>query len=301
MILYTVYFFLIFNLITLNCESFEAVPDLIANLVEDGSEVQLEAYKWKENDKYLIENNQKMKWFSLGHPVIVEMKSNNQNGLFHFSSKGFSTHIRLLTHEQKKLIANKATVLYNLEIDAEQIINMPLTSFQCYIYLNDGENETNLLGEVKLFTKFPLRIDFKAPRGSREIEMLNKTISSTANEVEFECEIKSNSIGYSRKFSIYSKKFSPVYSICGIKYSESLNYSQTAISESSKQKSWINFYFGFCAQTLIMPFLLLKRLIVIMGASARVLMEVNARKMDFVSVQWVIMAILVLLVSFSDY
>ena len=54
-----VYFILMFNLITFYCESFEAVPDLIANLIEDGSEIQLEAYKWKENDKYMAENNQK--------------------------------------------------------------------------------------------------------------------------------------------------------------------------------------------------------------------------------------------------
>ena len=187
-----------------------------------------------------------MKWFSLGHPVIVEMKSNNQNRLFHFTSKGFSTHIQLLTHEQKKLLANKATVIYNLKIDSEQVINMPLTSFQCYIYLNDGENETNLLGEVKLFSKFPLRIDFKAPLGSREIEMLNKTLASTADDVEFECEIKSNSIGYSRKFSIYSKKLSlfTIYSNCGLKYYEFLNNSQTSLSESSKQHSLNQFLLG---------------------------------------------------------
>ena len=230
-----------FNLfIHSNCdesiEEQQTVPDLVVEVNVDGNDIQLEAFKSKQNDEIMAQNSTKnygrLKWFSLGHPVLVEMKSSsNISSLFHYSSKGFFSHIQLLTIEQKKLFLKEIKSLYNIEVGLNQIVNMPLTLFKCDIGLHDGENETIVEGDAALFTKFPIRIDFKA--SSKEIEMLTKSVKRDPNDFQLKCEINTN-FGYSHKFSIYTEKQTPVFNICGLKYSGISGYLQNLVDNSSK-------------------------------------------------------------------
>ena len=68
-------------------------PDLTAEYVQDGEIVQLTAFKAPENGLILAENNSrnygKLKWFSIGYPMLVKTKSED-NEFFHFTRSGFS-------------------------------------------------------------------------------------------------------------------------------------------------------------------------------------------------------------------
>ena len=229
---------LILEIIT--CESDENTqifPDLITDIKVEGNEFQLEAYSWSQNKEVLAENNTKnygkLKWFSLGHPVLVHTKSNvhsKQNSLFHHYSNGFYTHIQLLTFEHKKMLATLAKTMYKIDIESYQILNMPLTSFSCEINLKDTETELTVQGEVKSFKNFPLRLDFQLPKNSTDIKLFNKSLTRNENDFELKCYIKSK-IGYSNEVYINSRKYSPIHNICGLKYSEVSN--QSILDESS--------------------------------------------------------------------
>ena len=212
----------------------QVLPDIVTYFNVNGNEIQLEGFKWEKNDEILIENKTKnfgrLKWFSLGDPVLVEIKSATDR-FFQYSSRGFYTYIQLLTDEQKKLLANQAKILYHIEIDYRQILNTPLTSFECSIRLN----ETSIKGFVKLFTNFPLRMDFRASKD--EIDFLKKSLNDNDFEFDLECEVKST-IGYTRQFSIYAKKQPPVVNICGLKYSRPSKDLQILEKESSNLKNY---------------------------------------------------------------
>ena len=214
---------ILFYLEKIKCESEEdeqQFPDLITNIKEDGNEFQLEAYRWNQNDGILYKNNTKnyakLKWFSLGHPIIVLMNSNvhsKQDRLFHHSSNGIFTHIQLLTFEHKKLLANKVKELYNIEIQLDQIMNMPLTAVCCEMNLQDTESELTIKGEVKSFNHFPLKLDFKLAKNSKEMELFNKSLARNENDFELKCKIESK-IGYSNVVYINSIKHSSISNIC---------------------------------------------------------------------------------------
>ena len=225
----------------ITCESDENTqifPDLITTIKVEGNEFQLEAYTWNQNKEILAENNTKnygqLKWFSLGYPVLVQMKSNSQSKqshrLFYHSSNGIFTHIQLLTFEHKKMLATLVKTMYNIEIELNQVVNMPLTSFSCEIDLQDTESELIVKGEVKSFKHFPLRLDFKLAKNSKEMEIFSKSLTRNENDFELKCYIKSK-IGYSNEVYINSRKYSPVINICDSKYSEVSN--QAVLDESS--------------------------------------------------------------------
>ena len=210
----------------------------------EGNEFQSEAYGWNQNDEILAKNNTKnygkLKWCSLGHPILVQTKSNiqsKQNSLFHHSSNGFYTHIQLLTVEHKKMLATLAKTMYKIDIEPYQILNMPLTSVNCEINLKDTETELTVQGEVKSFKHFPLRLDFKLAKNSKEMELFNKSLTRNENDFELKCYIKSK-IGYLNEVYINSRKYSPIHNICGLKYSEISN--QSILDESS---NLFNFHF----------------------------------------------------------
>ena len=210
-------FILLLNLEIIRCKSEEdeqIFPDLITYIKEDGNEFQLEAYGSNTNKEIIAENNTKnygqLKWLSLGYPVLVQMKSNiqsKQDRLFHHSSIGIVTHLQLLTFEHKKLFAHKVKNMYNIAIELDQIVNMPLTSFNCEIDLQDSDSELTIKGEVKSFKHFPLRLDFKLAKNSKEMELFNKSLlARNENDFELKCDIKSI-IGYSNVVYLNSRKY----------------------------------------------------------------------------------------------
>ena len=180
--------------------------------------------------------------FTIGNPILIEIKSNihsKHDRLFHHSSNGIFTHIQLLTFEHKKMLVNKVKVLYNEDIELDQIMYMPLKAFCCEMNLQDAESELTIKGEVKSFNHFPLRLDFKLAKNSKEMELFNKSLARIENDFELKCEVESK-IGYSNVVYINSIKYSSIHNICSLKFTEVSN--QALIDESS---NIFNFDFKF--------------------------------------------------------
>ena len=198
-------------------EGLKTSPDITTNVFVDDKEFQLEAFSWNQNDKILAKNNikyyGKLKWFSLGNPVLVKVKDR----LFHYSSNGFYTHIQLLTNEHKKLLAKKAKKVYNIEIEFDQIVDMPITAFTCEIDLKDNKTELTLKGEVKSFKSFPLRMNFKLDMTSNEAEIFNKSITRNETDFELKCKIDST-IECSSEIVLYAENCTLKFNIYCINY-----------------------------------------------------------------------------------
>ncbi len=97
----------------------------------------------------------------------------------------------MLTEEQKIKLSETASEKYQLKINSSQIVHILLESFQCNFYF---EGETNFItGIVKNFRDFPLRMDFKAPKGSKEREVLDSYLNQGNMDLEFICKLTSGS------------------------------------------------------------------------------------------------------------
>ena len=232
-------FILLLYLLICNCEidSGEHEADLVVDYFENGLTQTLEAYKNNINDEILKENNSsnynKLEWFSIGHPLLVKTKalSNNEN-LFHFNPRGFSASIQMLTNQHKKLLVEDVKRKYNIAIDSNQIINLRLSYFACKILIYNPTNpndSTEIPGDVKTFRSPLLRIDFKAPKGSNEIEWFNQTLSESES-IQMDCEISSKKLNFSSKFRLYTEN---TVTVCGLKMSDVFHVLKDESSKSS--------------------------------------------------------------------
>ena len=120
--------------------------DLIVDVNQDGEIIQLIALKSTENDAILAENNSlnhfKLKWYSIGIPIIVKKKSHGKEVLFHFTRSGFNARIQMLTNEHKQLLIDEVKNMYNISVRINQIQNLILSSFKCDIPVHSGAEQT---------------------------------------------------------------------------------------------------------------------------------------------------------------
>ena len=134
-----------FTLFCKSSENFESKafqePDLTVDFVHDGGVVQLTAFKSPENDKILAENNSKnygkLKWYSIGYPLLVKTKSKENEFFFHFTRSGFNARIQMLTNEHKRLFIDQVKNVYNISIRIDQIDHLILSSLKCSIPMHD--------------------------------------------------------------------------------------------------------------------------------------------------------------------
>ena len=80
-----------------------------------------------------------------------------------------------------------------------------------------------LKGKIRSFSFFPLRIDFNAPNGSKEIEWFNSSLSESESNIQINCDATSDK-GFETKFSLYTdntliQDVIQKPSICGVKIS----------------------------------------------------------------------------------
>jgi hypothetical protein len=95
-------------------------PDLRVDFQQDGETIPLEAYKSHENDLIMKEKNvqsyEKLKWYSIGNPLIVKVKSNESEFIYRCTDRGFYARIEMLTTNHKKLLIDEVKRVYNMSI-----------------------------------------------------------------------------------------------------------------------------------------------------------------------------------------
>jgi len=95
----------------------------------------------------------------------------------------------MLTSEQRKILSKTASEKYNLDIAPSQIAHLVLDNFECHI--NFGGKNDFIKGRVDHFRKFPLRMDFEAPKGSKEREVLKPYLQQHSQDIKFKCRLSS--------------------------------------------------------------------------------------------------------------
>lgn len=185
--------------------------DFVTSYTHDGKIVSFEVYHTKENEKLLNKtnrNNKKLKWYSIGYPIIIEseskLKSENKS-LFHFTQNSIYASVQLLTETQKKMIVEEIKLIYNVSVDLQQVNELKLTDFYCNLYFDgdgDGDDESSLFGSVESFKVSPLRIEFEASSNSSDHERFKKYSTHRVDDIEFTCAIKSQK----NRFASYNFK-----------------------------------------------------------------------------------------------
>ena len=181
----------------------------------DNGQSKLEVFKSKANDLIIKENKTydygKLKWYSIGHPLIIKSKSAKykNESYFHFGGDGFFINVQMLTQMQKKTIIEEILAKYGIHVKLFQVEEFPLSSFDCDLHLiNDDDEESIVKGSVKgLLTKPILRMAFKAQE--KEFELLEYSLSESENDLVMGCSVKSN-IGKERKIKLTLDKPSHV-------------------------------------------------------------------------------------------
>ena len=214
-------FFVYFSLNNCLETSTDQQADLEVDFDNHGQVFDLQAFKSSENDKILVQNSSinhnKLRWYSIGVPLLLKTKSDQkEESLFHFTRKGFSAHIRMLTIEHKMLLAQEVKRKYKIDIELNQIDNLILSSFTCKILLYINSDPTEITGSVKSFRTFPLRIDFIAPIASKEIEWFNQSLSD-GESIQLDCVISTKNKEFSSEFSLYTDN---LITVCGLKRSD---------------------------------------------------------------------------------
>ena len=206
----------IVQVFSLNCQVIESnkdlyVSDLRAWYQEGKHLLQLEAFNHTDNAKSLRENNtKKLKWYSIGHPLLKKSIINKTERFFHI---GFHTYIQyLLTNPQKTELLKAAKAKYNVVLELSQIDNFFISSFTCKLDLYEGNNETVksiAYGSAKPPLNSPILISFDLPPGSKILNLFKKNYK-TVEDLEIECEVRSNDLkGFVSKFSLKTEKFEP--------------------------------------------------------------------------------------------
>jgi hypothetical protein len=93
-------------------------------------------------------------------------------------------------------------------------------------------------GEVISFKSFPLRIDFKAPIGSKYREWLNASLLEGEDNIQMKCDVKSDKEKFESSFGLYTENFLITEivqksTICGIKISSLSSILPYLLDESS--------------------------------------------------------------------
>lgn len=179
------------------------LPDIVTAIELPYGAVQLEGFKSVNNDRNLHDvtgtKTSQLFWVSIGHPQFIKTsdqdKSTDTKGteLFHFSNRGFSTYIEMMTQEQRRALVGAARSKHEVNISDNQIVHLVLSKFVCTLLLYDEAGDKFLItGNVSDFRYFPLRMDFEAPEKSIERKLFSQFIKQPALDLHFDCRIESS-------------------------------------------------------------------------------------------------------------
>jgi hypothetical protein len=108
----------------------------------------------------------------------------------------------MLTEEQQMLLAKTASAKYQLDISPTQIVDLTLDNFECNYFF--GGNKNFITGKVEDFRAFPLRMDFDAPEGSTEREVLKLHLEQGSKHVDLKFSCKLSAVNNTVKTNILS-------------------------------------------------------------------------------------------------
>ncbi|XP_065665060.1 uncharacterized protein LOC136086703 [Hydra vulgaris] len=164
-------------------------PDVIKEYFrEDGTKVTLEAYRTKNNEKHLANNqHSSLRWFSLGQPEITDFSKNSRFG---FRKLSFWVLFEMLTSLDKKELAEEVRRDKNIVVNPSQFSDLDANTIECFIELYDVEElkTVTLKGKVFNFKKSPYEIDFKYPVGTKERNLFEQEIKTEPN-LKFICNV----------------------------------------------------------------------------------------------------------------
>ena len=177
------------------------LADLSIDYVDKNlNEIHLEAFKHSVNDLILKEGNNskygRLNWVSIGNPEIeVKRFGNYSKPIFNdFTQKGFSIRVQMLTKEHKMVFHKLIKKIYGIDVDLDQIVNLVPSKFDCKtsFYLEEEDKMVLITGSVENFNRYPLRIDFDAPKtkkGCFERCLFEKYIQNETNllDLKFNC------------------------------------------------------------------------------------------------------------------
>jgi len=204
---YFIFLYVLFHLILVNCEE-EAKLDIVVS-IDDGRS-SIEVFKSKENDLIMKGGEKhdfkKLKWYSMGKPIVIRKKSNKykNESFVHLQSKGFYLNIQLLSEEHKKLIIQTINKTHGIPVELYQIKEIPFKEFKCDFHVNHDDKESILNGVAKVFTRFPLKVDFTA--NEDEMKFLHNSLSNNLNELELDCQYKLNINGLDKTLIVEFEK-----------------------------------------------------------------------------------------------
>ena len=153
-----------------NCSEkyiFSNMADVTTSYLDKhGYQIKLEAYKTSPNDAIIeafdVESFGKLEWVSIGHPKLVYPFGSSV--YFQCNNQTLSARISMLEKEHTELLIKKIKSKFRHSafdsLDDNQVIHMPLNEFSCSLKLNSFDNELILVGFVKNFREYPLKLYF---------------------------------------------------------------------------------------------------------------------------------------------
>ena len=178
------------------------LPDLTATVETTSGLFQLEAYKSINNDPIIRDvtsgqasaRTSQLFWVSVGQPAFIktpDRRDPNITRLFHQSTTGYNTYIQMLTSTHRSVLASTARTKYRVEVTENQIVNLILSKFECFLVMfDDVGNKYLLKGKVSDFRHFPLRMNFYAPPRSTERKLFHEMLEDPS-DLEFMCNFAS--------------------------------------------------------------------------------------------------------------
>ena len=181
--------------------------------MENGESIVLEAHYMEFNrtivyDGDKSENKVIRKWYSIGHPVLIETESETKNvsSLFHFTSQGFYTSIITMSHEQKMWLIRKIIWSHDFRfkyIPKSRVISeFKFKKLNCQLNLHNGTSEIQLNGKVNSFNKYPLMLQFEYNNDSVEVKLFKEYLKVNKSNIQFECEIETDPASEVKNFTL---------------------------------------------------------------------------------------------------
>lgn len=169
-----------------------SLPDLVTDYDTDDGSVHLEAFKSFASDKILKEepiNARKygqLMWVSIGDPILSKSKalSTQQPKLFHFSDSGFFTKVEMLTNKQRDIFMDIVKQKYDIDLKTNQIVNLILSRFECTLQSVHNNEKFFLKGVVTQMHQFPLRLNFEAPIGTKDRNLIELAVQQMGDQLD---------------------------------------------------------------------------------------------------------------------
>ena len=100
------------------------------------------------------------------------------------------------THKERiEEVIKSINETYGILAKLYQIKEIPFKELKCDFHVNHDDKESILKGVAKVLTRFPLKVGFTA--NENEMKFLYNSLSDNQNELELDCQYKSDINGLS--------------------------------------------------------------------------------------------------------